>query len=263
MTDDIVVDRTGASMAQRFRTPPNWPAPPEGWVPPQGWHPDPTWGPAPSGWQFWTPDDSGTTGPVMPSESSTVAAPGSAAEGEEKVSVFRARGRVRELSAEVGALRGQLDRLGALTVADLEAQAVALREELTQLHASQQSEREQHAAALATDAAESRRRTEQDLEKLTAQRAEVAAQLADLQQEVVVTQEEALLQEAGIYTYRHPLTEAMAYQAALAQLQAEIKAMTRKDGGAVTAATNWTVNGSLAQGRTMVRDFSKLLLRAY
>jgi hypothetical protein len=55
----------------------------------------------------------------------------------------------------------------------------------------------------------------------------------------------------------------MAYQSALAQLQAEIKAMTRKDGGAVTAATGWTVNGSLAQGRTMVRDFSKLLLRAY
>jgi hypothetical protein len=39
--------------------------------------------------------------------------------------------------------------------------------------------------------------------------------------------------------------------------------MTKKDGGAVTASTNWTVNGSLPQGRAMVRDFSKLLLRAY
>ena len=39
--------------------------------------------------------------------------------------------------------------------------------------------------------------------------------------------------------------------------------MTRRDGGAVLAATNWTVNGSEAQGRTMVRDFSKLMLRAF
>jgi hypothetical protein len=54
----------------------------------------------------------------------------------------------------------------------------------------------------------------------------------------------------------------MAHQAELAPLQAQIKAMTKK-GGAVTASTNWTVNGSLAQGRTMVRDFSELLLRAY
>ena len=39
--------------------------------------------------------------------------------------------------------------------------------------------------------------------------------------------------------------------------------MTKKDGGAVLAATNWTVNGSVAEGRAMVRDFSKLMLRAF
>ena len=39
--------------------------------------------------------------------------------------------------------------------------------------------------------------------------------------------------------------------------------MTKKDGGAVRGSTQWTVNGSLPQGRKMVRDFSKLLLRAY
>jgi hypothetical protein len=39
--------------------------------------------------------------------------------------------------------------------------------------------------------------------------------------------------------------------------------MARKDGGAVLAATDWTVNGSRAQGRAMVREYSKLVLRAY
>jgi hypothetical protein len=33
-------------------------------------------------------------------------------------------------------------------------------------------------------------------------------QLAQPQHEVVVTQEEALLQEVGVHQYRHPLTEA-------------------------------------------------------
>jgi hypothetical protein len=72
-----------------------------------------------------------------------------------------------------------------------------------------------------------------------------------------------LLQEVGVYHYRHPLSDAVAYQAALERLEDQIKAMVKKDGGAVLATTNWEVNGSAAEGRTMVRDFSKLMLRAF
>src|SRR5437868_4256396 len=36
-----------------------------------------------------------------------------------------------------------------------------------------------------------------------------------------------------------------------------------KEEKAVQAATGWQVNGSAAEGRRMVRDFSKLMLRAY
>jgi hypothetical protein len=42
-----------------------------------------------------------------------------------------------------------------------------------------------------------------------------------------------------------------------------MKEMARADGGAVTGAVGWTVNGSQAQGRKMVRENSKLMLRAY
>ena len=92
---------------------------------------------------------------------------------------------------------------------------------------------------------------------------ELSRQLEEVRRKIVITEDLALLQEAGIYKYRHPLTEAVAYQAALAKIEDQIKAMVRKDGGAVLAATNWTVNGSITQGRAMVRDFSKLLLRAF
>jgi hypothetical protein len=46
-------------------------------------------------------------------------------------------------------------------------------------------------------------------------------------------------------------------------LREQIKAMTKTDGGAVRGSTTWTVNDSLPKGRKMVRDFSKLMLRAY
>ena len=55
----------------------------------------------------------------------------------------------------------------------------------------------------------------------------------------------------------------MAYQSRLKILKDRIKVMAMKDGGAVLAATDWTVNGSAPKGRAMVRDYSKLVLRAY
>ena len=39
--------------------------------------------------------------------------------------------------------------------------------------------------------------------------------------------------------------------------------MVKRDGGAISAAAGWTVNSSAAEGRKMVRDISKLMLRAY
>lgn len=80
---------------------------------------------------------------------------------------------------------------------------------------------------------------------------------------IVATDDLTLLQEAGIYHYRHPLTDVVAYEKALADIEAKTKAMVKKDGGAVLATTNWSVNGSASEGRAMVRDFSKLMLRAF
>src|SRR4051812_43158176 len=39
--------------------------------------------------------------------------------------------------------------------------------------------------------------------------------------------------------------------------------MARKEGGAALATTDWAVNGSASEGRAMVRDFSKIMLRAF
>jgi hypothetical protein len=188
------------------------------------------------------------------------------AETAVKVPLFGARGRARELAAEVDRLRAEIaasqaeaarlravhERLGVLDVVALEQRRDELQADVARLGEQLRSERE-HAEA-AVDRELAAKRTERD---------HVAEQLRQLRTQVVVTEETALLQEVGVYEYRHPLSDSVAYQAELKRLRDEIKAMTRKDGGAVLATTDWTVNGSAAQGRTMVRDFSKLLLRAY
>lgn len=176
----------------------------------------------------------------------------SEAEVSKKVSLFGARGRARELAAEVDRLRAEQQRLGLLSVVELERRRDGLRHELDALVEQLATERQQATAALAKQTKDAR-------EQLGVLQSEVAA----LSAQVVVTEETTILQEVGVYEYRHPLSDAVAYQAELQALREQIKVMTRKDGGAVSATTNWTVDGSAPKGRAMVRDFSKLMLRAY
>ena len=108
-------------------------------------------------------------------------------------------------------------------------------------------------------------------EQLARERADISSsrdalqkEVEEARQEIVETKETAILQEIGIYEYRHPLSDAAAYEKALDRLQDAIKASAKKEfGGAVLAATNWTIGGSEAEGRKMTREISKLMLRAF
>ena len=251
-------------MEYRFNPPPNWPTPPAGWRPPAGWMPDPGWGPAPDDWQYWIQESA-----------DPVKRPGV------DVPRFGARSRAKELGTEVERLRSEMERLGVLSVADLEQRRSELQERVERLaseeraHADRLAKQEQqarermakqereHAEKLAKQEREARERLEQATRHAETEARSLTARLEAMRQQIVVTEEVALLQEAGIYQYRHPLTDAVAYQAELARLQDQIKTMGKRDGGAILATTDWTVNGSAAQGRSMVRDFSKLMLRAY
>ncbi|XVU22688.1 DUF4041 domain-containing protein [Actinoplanes sp. CA-054009] len=164
------------------------------------------------------------------------------------IPMFGARGKARELAGEVAQLRAEADRL--------RAERDRMQAEMSRLGMFSAIELEQYRDRLNADIA---RRSAEG----RAQVAEAESRLAELRQLVVVTEETALLQEAGVYQYRHPLTDAVAFQTELARLQDRIKVMAKADGGAVLSASGWTVNGSAAQGRTMIRDYSKLMLRAY
>ncbi|MBK5233609.1 MAG: DUF4041 domain-containing protein [Thermoleophilia bacterium] len=148
----------------------------------------------------------------------------------DSIPVFGARKKAKELAAQVARLESQIEQLGIKSAIELEEHRDKLRAEIASLNSN-----------------------------VTAGKQELEL----LKQGIVTTQETEILQEVGLYEYRHPLDDSVAYQAELKALKDQMRAMTRKDGGAVEAVTEWTVNDSKAQGKKMVRDFSKLLLRAY
>jgi hypothetical protein len=199
-------------------------------VPPPGWQPPAEWGPPPPNWQFWVDDEQP---PVEPSRGVTA--------DESKIPRFGARKHAKQLAAEVAALREQLGRLGAMDVAELERQRAQLQQQIAAQEQELRDREERHRAEIS--------RLQHELNALKA--------------EIIQTQDVAILQEVGIYEARHPLDDSTAYKAELARLQDAMKAMARKDGGAVEAAKGWTVDGSISKGRAMVNEYSKLVLRAY
>lgn len=74
--------------------------------------------------------------------------------------------------------------------------------------------------------------------------------------------DQRVLQDVGIYRYHHPLEDATAYRGRLARLNEQIDEFV-KSGTAVLASDLFTFDGSLAKGRKLTSDFSKLMLRAY
>ncbi|MBA2725492.1 MAG: DUF4041 domain-containing protein, partial [Actinobacteria bacterium] len=109
---------------------------------------------------------------------------------------------------------------------------------------------------------------EAEVESLRERVADLETQLrkqaasADQSSGVIELEDERVLQEVGIYRYHHPLENAVDFKARLAEIQEGIK-QSVKQKRAVLASDLFTFNNSLAKGRKMTSDFSKLMLRAY
>ena len=205
-----------------------------------------------------------------------------------EIGVFGARVKARELAEKVNwlsdentHLRQHLERLGVMEVDELEARRDSLEEEITGL----EQEKERRRVRIESELRDSAKRAAQKLEdskdtlekKVAELQAEekrervrihtdtnrLKARLSEVREQVVLSEDLAVLQEVGVYEYSHPLDDSVAYKSALADLKDRTRVMNRKDGGAVEATTPFTMNGSAAKGRAMVREFSKLLLRAY
>lgn len=86
--------------------------------------------------------------------------------------------------------------------------------------------------------------------------------LDEKRKNLIVLDEEILMQEFGLYKPRFEFANSNQYKDKLDSIREQQKTMI-KNGTAVNGNTNWTVNNSKSQGKKMVKDTQKLLLRAF
>lgn len=155
------------------------------------------------------------------------------------------------LHAQLQQAQAHLARLGAMEHWQVRQEIDRMRAELAQLANTRSVETERHATEL-------RRQKDVLAEKIS----EVRAQVAHARQELVPFTDEMVFQQAGVFRYHHPLENAEAYRVRLEQITAEMKHLISSK-TAVEANYNFTFNDSSAQGRKMVNDWCKIMLRAY
>lgn len=238
----------------RFNPPPGWPQPPAGWVPPAGWNPDPSWPDPPDGWQLWVPE-------------------GGSAAGHAAHAV--AEHEAQDVPADpVPPARDRADWDPLFDPMPASGDAAAPTEAATSAASPSASTPAPDPAGAPTLAPVDIRVPTSPSASPGAGDAALLARIRELEQALAVARagsgdagvvelsDQRVLQDVGIYRYHHPLEDAAAYRERLEALNARIDEFV-KAGDAVLASDLFTFDGSLAKGRKMTADFSKLMLRAY
>ncbi len=88
------------------------------------------------------------------------------------------------------------------------------------------------------------------------------ARYASLKQQLITFDDTLLVQEFGLYSPRYDFVNSDEYKAKLTQIRNQQKECIKND-TALSGNANWTVNNSASQGKKMVKDMQKLLLRAF
>lgn len=101
-----------------------------------------------------------------------------------------------------------------------------------------------------------------ELGDLTRQRGETEQTLGERRKELIVLDEAISLESFALYQPKFSFSNSPQYKDRLDQVREQQKLLI-KEGRAVTANEGWTVNGSVVEGRKMVSDMKKLLLRSF
>jgi hypothetical protein len=91
---------------------------------------------------------------------------------------------------------------------------------------------------------------------------ELAKQVDLRKKEIIVLDEEILLESFALYKPKFKFLTSEEYKARLEACREKQKQLI-KEGKAITINENWTVNNSKVEGRKMVNDMKKLLLRSF
>jgi len=150
--------------------------------------------------------------------------------------------------------------------------AEALEAELAKLHAKYSQLQALITQIGAMDVVNVQNLVEQEKVRLAAVREEtqrserelaaLAQRSTDLQEQILIWEETVLLESFALYEPRFKLTTSQEYKARLDSVRDRQKVMV-KNAQAATGNMQWTVNNSQAQGRKLVNDMIKLVIRSF
>lgn len=103
---------------------------------------------------------------------------------------------------------------------------------------------------------------QQQIANLNQQIGYLNQQIAVRNSEIFKLDEEIQMQDFGLYRPRYDFATSGQYKDRLQYIREQQKQLV-KQGQAVTGYSNWTVNGNISEGKKMVKDMQKLLLRAF
>lgn len=99
-------------------------------------------------------------------------------------------------------------------------------------------------------------------ERLRAESKALDLEIADKKKQIISLDEEILLESFALYKPRYAFENSSEYQKQLEIIRAKQKTMI-KDQTAALAPNEWTVNGSKSEGKKLVNDTKKLVLRSF
>lgn len=155
----------------------------------------------------------------------------------------------KQYKSEADQYKAEIERLQSLMTPEMQ-NASNLQVEINKLQA-------QH-----TNLVETIQQQNNAIAKLNTEIGNLNAQITAKNQEIFKLDEEIGMQDFGLYRPRYDFATSEAYGAELKRIRDAQKSLV-KQGNAVTGNMNWTVNGSASQGKKMVKDMQKLLLRAF
>jgi hypothetical protein len=102
----------------------------------------------------------------------------------------------------------------------------------------------------------------QDIQAVERETTAVTRQISELRGQVLVLEETLLLESFALYEPKFKLNTSYEYKTRLDGVRDRQKAAI-KDGEAATGTMGWEVNGSKAEGRKLVNDMVKLVIRSF
>ncbi len=147
----------------------------------------------------------------------------------------------------------------------LQKELQRLKNEIEEQKVKLKTDLEKHQIKLKTETAIKQKELNELDSKIKVQNSEkikLEIDIKEKKKQVAYLDDELLVQEFGLYEPKFDFANALGYKEALSNIRTKQKVMI-KEKSAVNGATGWTVNGDATQGKKMVNDTQKLLLRAF